>query len=78
MTNETGEQSNTYTEGFFFLMFTYLFRERGRVCARAHSGGEEEREGERESQAGSVLSMEPRVGLDLTTLRSRPELISRV
>ena len=34
---------------------------------------EGQREKERESQADSTLSMEPDVGLDLTTLRSGPE-----
>ena len=35
-------------------------------------------EGEGESQADSTLSVEPIVGLDLMTLRSRPEPKSRV
>jgi len=35
---------------------------------------EGQREREREFQADSMLSMEPDMGLDLTTLRSRPEL----
>ena len=33
-------------------------------------GREREREGERKSQADSIFSVEPDVGLDLTTLRS--------
>ena len=37
-----------------------------------------EEEGERESQADSPLSMEPNIGLNLTTLRSRHELKLRV
>lgn len=50
---------------FFFLdLFTY-YTERERVCAE---GGSEERE--RESQIESLLTEEPHVGLDLTTLRS--------
>ena len=35
------------------------------------SGGGLEKEGERESQAGSTLSMEPDVGLELTNLEMR-------
>ena len=52
------------TSEFFFFndLFTYL-RERER---ERFKGG---REGERESQADSLLSMEPHVGLDPTTLR---------
>ena len=44
------------------------------------SGGGERAQGqrERESQAGFTLSAEPDAGLDPTTLRSRPELKSRV
>ena len=41
-------------------------------------GGEGEEEKERWSQADSVLSAEPDVGLDLVTLRSPPELKPRV
>ena len=33
-----------------------------------HEWGEEQKERERESQANSMLSAEPSVGLDLTTL----------
>ena len=40
--------------------------------------GKGQREGERESQAGSMLSAEPDLGLDPMTVRSQPELISRV
>jgi len=43
----------------FFLRFIYFF-----------GGGGVEGEGERESGADSMLSVEPNVGLDLTTLRS--------
>ena len=39
---------------------------------------EGQREREREFYAGSIPSTECDVGLDLTTLRSRPELESRV
>jgi len=59
----------------------YLFiweRERERERTRVHELGEAEGEGERESQADSTLSAEPDVGLDLMTLRSWPELKSRV
>ena len=50
----------------------YLFLE------RVHEGKalRREAEGEKESQAGSTPSREPHVGLDLTTLRSGPELKS--
>jgi len=58
-------------------------RERGRESAkerekeREHKQeGKREREGE--SQANSVLSTEPSVGLNLMTLGSRPELKPRV
>jgi len=46
----------------FFKDFIYYFRER--------AGGGEEGEGQRESQADSMLSGEPDTGLNLTTLRS--------
>ena len=46
------------------------------MCMSA--GGGAEGEGERESQADSPLSMEPDMGLDLTTLKSWPEPKSRV
>ena len=42
------------------------------------SWGGAERERERESQARSMLSMEPSVGLDPMALGSCPELKSRV
>ena len=53
-----------YNSRCTFLPFFFFFRER-------------EGEGERESQADSMPSTEPDVGLDLTTLRSRPELKRR-
>ena len=58
-------------------------RERERACMYVHvcicaNVGEVEKEGERESQVGFRLIAEPNVGPDLTTKRSRPELISRV
>ena len=37
-----------------------------------------EREEERECSAGSMLSAELDMGLDFTTVRSQPELISRI
>ena len=57
-------------------MFIYFLRERERAhaCARV-SGGGAERQGERESQAGSMLSAKPDMGLDPRTVRSRPERI---
>jgi len=42
------------------------------------NGGEAEEEGERESHADSLLSAEPHTTIDLRTLRSWPELKSRV
>ena len=42
------------------------------------SGGRAEGEEERESQADSPGSMEPNAVFDLTIMRSRPELKSRV
>ena len=45
-------------------MFIYLLL---RECVSRRGT---EREEERESQAGSTLSTEPRYGLDLTTMRS--------
>ena len=41
-------------------------------------GGGAEGERERNSEADSLLSMEPDTGLDFTILRSQPELKSRV
>ena len=49
----------------FFNIYLLSLRERERACV---SQGEAETEGERESQAGSVLSTEPDVGLDLKTM----------
>ena len=48
------------------------------MCVCAWVGGWAEGEGERESQAGSSLSLEPDVGLDLTTARSPPEPIQEL
>lgn len=44
------------------ILFSFSEKER-------ESGRGEEEEGKRGSEAGSMLSMEPVVGLDLTTLR---------
>lgn len=41
-------------------------------------GGGGGREGERESQAGSRLCIEPHTGLDAMTQRSGPKSVSRV
>ena len=53
----------------------YLF-----ILEREGERAREQEEGQRErkSQADSLLSKEPDARLDLTTLRSRPELKSRV
>jgi len=45
------------------------------MCVHRHTWT---REGERESQAGSAFRAEPDVGLNLMTVRSWPELKSRV
>ena len=53
---------------YFIFLKTYLFaRERERERGHKWEG---QRERERDSQADSMLSMEPHMGLDLTTLRS--------
>ena len=57
----------------FFKDFFLYSREKG--GDRAQVGGEE---GERESQADSLLSVEPDSGLDPTTTRSQPEPKPRV
>jgi len=56
-------------------LFIYYFRKRDRAHAHANWWGEVLRglggaEGERESQADPVLSMEPDAGLDPRSLRS--------
>lgn len=55
---------------FFKKLYIYLFFERDRQRARRRGA---EREEVRESQAGSVLSMDPDTGFNLATVRSRPE-----
>ena len=47
------------------------------MCVHMHEQ-EGQRKRERESQADSILSMEPNIVLDLTTLKSQPELKPRV
>ena len=56
---------------FFFKDLIYLERE------STQAGGGVEGEGDRESQASSMLSAEPNPGLGPITLRSSPELKSR-
>ena len=70
------EAKNVFSETIFFKRFIYLFEreKRDRVCVRA--GGWIE--GERESLADYLLSMEPATGLDPNTLRLEPEPKSRV
>ena len=69
---EVGHSTDWATQAPLIFLYSW---ERDRVWA-----GEEhrEREGERESQAGSTLSAEPDTGLNLTTVKSWPELKSRV
>ena len=50
---------------YFFNIYLYWVRE-------------EQREGVRESQAGSMFSVQPDMGLNPTTVRLAPERISRV
>ena len=50
---------------FFLKVYLFILRERERKGAHAGRGGAE-REGERESQAGSTLLAQPDVGLDPT------------
>ena len=80
-----GEQNSLFYFIFFgFYIFIYLLKKTFkkvylfiflvRECMQAGAGAK----GERKYQAGSELSMEPAVGLDLKTLRSWPELKSRV
>ena len=52
---------------FFILFYVFLMR-----------WGGEEGEGKRESQAGSTPPWKPNTGLELMTLRSWPEPVSRV
>ena len=58
-------------------MFVLFFRESEHRHKGVSMGGTEG-ERERASQAGSMPSTEPDEGLDLTTVRSWPELKSRV
>jgi len=58
----------------FFFLDLFIFWERESAWEWVWEGGE----GERESQTDALLSMEPNVGLDLMTLRSWPELKSKV
>ena len=60
----------------FYLLFfkRFYLRESESVC----KWKEGQRERETESQADSVLSLEPSVGLNPRSLRSRPELKSKV
>ena len=60
---------NDYIEKQIFKKLVYFERERERENARAHTGAlkwgrSREREGGRESQAGSAVSAEPDMGLD--------------
>ena len=61
---------------FFFLKDFIYLREKERESA--HRGGRRDRGREGESQAHSMLIAEPDMWLDPRTLRSEPELKSRV
>ena len=50
-TRVNSETSIEATENIFFLVYLFILRER----ERAHSGGQAESEGDRQSQAGSQL-----------------------
>ena len=61
----------------YFYLFEFIYFERVHAYTFM-SGVRAEREGERESQAGSMLSaVEPYAGLDPMTVRSQPEPKSR-
>lgn len=63
--------------GDYLLMYLFIYlRERRRVRVEHEWGEGADGEGKRASPADSALSMEPGVGLELTTPRSRPELKS--
>ena len=64
-----------YINDFINLFIIYLLKRF--IWERDHEQ-EGQREREREIQADSMLSAEPDMGLDLKTLRSGPELKSRV
>lgn len=56
----------------------FLFREQERVCTHEWKWGGAEGDRERDSQAESVLSVEPHVGLHPMTLKPWPEPNSRL
>ena len=58
---------------FYFILFFFCERDRDSV-----SRGGAEGKGEGESQVGPMPSVEPDTGLDLTTVRSQPELKSEL
>ena len=59
---------------YFFLLNVYLF-----ILRESTSWGGGEREGDKESQAGSMLSVQsPMQGLIPQTVRSLPEMKSRI
>ena len=68
-----GKDVDFRLEMFNFFLF-FLVSDLERVCV---NGEDEQRERERESQAGSTLSTEPDGGLDSMTLGSWPEAKSR-
>ena len=65
-------QLYTHIYAFKYLFLREREREREREFAhmRACQGGAQIEGGERESQAGSTLGMQPNAGFDLTTVRS--------
>ena len=62
---------------FIYLYDLLLFFGRGKERKHASQGGAQG-EGEKESQTGSMFSVEPKMGLDLTMMGSWPEPKSRV
>ena len=70
MWDGSGENPHTLSLSLFFMFF--ILRER----ETTHTSREGAERGERESQAGSMLSTEPDAGLDPMTIRSRPKLKS--
>ena len=63
---------------FWTRYFISLFFSKDFICLRWGAGRGAKGDGDRESQSDSVLSAQPDIGRDLTVMRSRYELKSRV